>query len=673
MVLADMVFGTVVTPLASVWSMLARPSLAVLRAGNICPPAVNLSAAKEDLTGRVMIVTGANTGIGKRTAYNLARMGAKVIMACRDLERGETARQELEKEMRESPSSEAANASGGKHGTLEVMKCDLSELESVRAFAQEFQDKHGNQLDVLVNNAGVGITDGYQLTADGLDLVFGVNFIGHFELTMKLMPLIQATPASRVICLSSVMHHTGCTDWNSSAFGHPNRGGSTYPDSKLAMVLFAKELRRRFAASGSSATAFSVNPGAVRSDIWRHVPKLVMPVFEFFMRLLFINTEQGCCTSVCTASWPLERLSGSDYYQPYWMPFGCPWPCEVLGPFVGWRRRPPASADEDLTGRVVIVTGANSGIGSRTAFHLARMGAKVIMACRSVERAEKARAKMQQELANLGSGKSRTVVRAGTLEVMVVDLCDLASVRAFARAFKAKHGDRLDVLVNNAAISINQGPALTVDGLDTVFGGNFIGHFALTTELLPLIDSTPNARVVCLSSILHHLSGENWEAAAAGNLGRWAYPESKLAMVRLAKELNQRFAAAGRSATAFAVNPGVVHSGIYRSMPKLVMPVFYVLMRCFFLNTDQGCVPSVCTSAWPLERLDGNDYYQPYWMPFDWPFLCEYMGPFVGCAPGKPALRHDDPITSSEFWATCNRIVKAADNVRGDQRDAARG
>eukprot|EP00752_Nemacystus_decipiens_P012085 g10715.t1 len=696
MSLAEVFFGGVLAPVAALWSLASRPSLTLLRAANVCPPPVNLLAAKEDLSGRVMIVTGANTGIGKRTAYNLARMGAKVIMACRSPERGEKARQELEQEMRELSSSEG-NASGREYGTLEVMQCDLSELESVRSFAREFKAKHGNKLDVLVNNAGVGITDGYQLTVDGLDFVFGVNFVGHFELTMKLMPLIEATPAARVVCLSSVMHHGGGTDWESSIVGNSNRRGSTYGDSKLAMVLFAKELRRRFAASGSSATAFSVNPGAVRSDIWRHVPKFVMPVFDFLMRMFFVNTEQGCCTSVCASSWPLERLSGGDYYQPYWMPFGCPWPCELMGPFVGcapgpavivytacatpclallrrFRKCPPAPSlpDEDLSARVVIVTGANTGIGSRTAFHLARMGAKVIMACRSVERGEAARAKLQQELATLSSAKTSSAVLPGTLEVMECDLCDFSSIRAFARAFKAKHGARLDVLVNNAGIAINDGPRLTVDGLDTVFGVNFVGHFVLTTELMPLITSTPNARVVCLSSVAHYMGGENWESASAGTLGRWAYPESKRAMVRLAKELNRRFTAAGSSASAFAVNPGAVRSDIYRNLPKLVFPAFDLLMRWFSLTTDQGCYPSVCTSTWPLERLSGSEYYQPYWVPFSfWQFFWGITGPFVGCAPGKPTLIHDEPAASSEFWTVCTRIVETADALRGNAAGAA--
>lgn len=88
-------------------------------------------------------------------------------------------------------------------------------------------------------------------------------------------------------------------------------GAVRYPFQRFNDARRAQELRRRFAAAGSSATAFSVNPGAVRSDIWRHIPKFVMPVFDFLMRTFFINTEQGCCTSVCAAAMPLERLPGT--------------------------------------------------------------------------------------------------------------------------------------------------------------------------------------------------------------------------------------------------------------------------------------------------------------------------------------------------------------------------
>ncbi|CAN0249928.1 unnamed protein product [Pylaiella littoralis] len=354
----------------------------------------------------------------------------------------------------------------------------------------------------------------------------------------------------------------------------------------------------------------------------------------------------------------------------------CATPCLALLRAVG--RRPPATRadglDSDLSGKVAIVTGANTGIGARTAFHLARMGAKVVMACRSTERGEAKRTKLEKELAALVAAKISGAVGAGTLEVMECDLCNLSSVRAFARAFTAKHGGQLDILVNNAGIGVNYGKSVTADGLEPIFGGNFVGHFLLTSELMPAILSAPAARVVCLSSIFHHVgTSTEWEAAACGSLRRWSYAESKLAMVLFAKELRRRFAAVGSSATAFAVNPGLVRSDIYRHVPKHVMVVYDLFMRLTFLTVDQGCCPSVCASAWPTDRLSESDYYQPYWMPFGYPWPFELMGPFVGCAPARPSLPEDEPASASALWTACERVVEAAGAAKGDAPGAARG
>ncbi|CAM9763446.1 unnamed protein product, partial [Sphacelaria rigidula] len=148
--------------------------------------------------------------------------------------------------------------------------------------------------------------------------------------------MFHETKRGRVVCLSSMAHHAGGTNWESAAGGH--RGYpmySSYADSKLAMVLFAKELRRRFATGGSSATAFAVNPGGVRSDIWRTVPSWFQPVLRLLARLLFLTTDEGCRPSVCVSTMPLHSLSGSDYHQPYWLPFNLSKPFEILGVYIG--------------------------------------------------------------------------------------------------------------------------------------------------------------------------------------------------------------------------------------------------------------------------------------------------------------------------------------------------
>ncbi|CAM9460744.1 unnamed protein product [Sphacelaria rigidula] len=318
------------------------------------------------------------------------------------------------------------------------------------------------------------------------------------------------------------------------------------------------------------------------------------------------------------------------------------------------------------------------GIGCRTALHLANMGATVVMACRSVEKGDATRALLEKEIkcvlqesADNGGPASAGVLgpaRGGTLRVMKLDLADLESVRAFAKEFKAKH-TRLDVLVNNAGLGYSKVP--TADGLDMVFGVNFVGHFALSLELMPLIESTPQARVVCLASVLHHFGGTHWEGAMAGHKGyinRDAYPDSKLAMVLFAKELRRRFAASGSTATAFAVNPGAVRSDIWRSTPSIIMPIYDAWMRMFFLNIEEGCRPSVCASALPLESLSGDDYYQPYWLPFGRNIPAEILGVYAGCAPAKPSLPKDEPAASGALWTACENVLKTTAAARREVR-----
>ncbi|CAN0057163.1 unnamed protein product [Ascophyllum nodosum] len=341
----------IIIALGSGCSICTRCLVTLLRAVGLLPKPVPIPV-DVDMSGRVVLVTGANTGIGCRTALNLARLGAKVIMACRSVERGEEARAKMEAELRcdnrghAMPAVSGVRVSGFR--TVQVMKCDLGDLRSIRAFAKAFREKHGERLDVLVNNAGLLPGPLMSTTADGLDITFGVNFIGHFVLTTELLPIIEATHAARVVCLSSVLHRFGRTEWESSACGHGDHSKlSAYCDSKLAAVLFVKELRRRFVASGSSATAFSVNPGAVRSDIWRFLPRLLMAIHNLSMKVLFLDVERGCRVSVCTSAMPLASLSGSDYYQPYWLPFGCVLPFETMGPFVGCAPgRPSLPKDE---------------------------------------------------------------------------------------------------------------------------------------------------------------------------------------------------------------------------------------------------------------------------------------------------------------------------------------
>ena len=216
---------------------------------------------KKDLSGRIYMVTGANSGTGLATAKQLATQGAHVVGACRRVDAGKQAFAEL------------ADA----RGSAEVMELDLASLASVRHFAEEFITKH-HRLDGLVNNAGVmDCPEGK--TEDGFETQFGVNYLGHFLLTELLLETLKESAPSRIVCVSSVMHvgtrnRVGEIHLDDLNFEkRPYDRNLAYIASKLANVLHALDLSRRL--KGTGVSAFSVHPGWVRSNLAQHV----MPVF----------------------------------------------------------------------------------------------------------------------------------------------------------------------------------------------------------------------------------------------------------------------------------------------------------------------------------------------------------------------------------------------------------
>jgi NAD(P)-dependent dehydrogenase (short-subunit alcohol dehydrogenase family) len=288
---------------------------------------------------RIAIVTGSNTGIGKETAAELYRKGYHVVMACRSEPKAEAAIEDI-------------RARGGT-GALEFMKLDLASLSSVQSFVTTFTSRF-DELHVLVNNGGInamGGADG-QRTMDGFQLVFGVNYLGHFGLTEKLLPLLRRTGSegspSRVVCLSSVMHRLGTTDWRHIAFDTTSKGHSSYNASKLAMGMYALQLNRRCAKDGDHVLAYAVNPGGVMSDIWRAAPPAVACFLRTACRYVFLTTQQGCATSVAAAtSMDREYLKGGVYVTPYFLPPVLPAVGDWLGPFMGPRVAPPRALMTD--------------------------------------------------------------------------------------------------------------------------------------------------------------------------------------------------------------------------------------------------------------------------------------------------------------------------------------
>jgi len=213
------------------------------------------AAQMPDQTGRVAIVTGANSGIGFETAKALALKGATVVMACRNLTKGETAADAIR----------LAKPAG----SVQVMALDLSSLASVRAFAGEFI-RSFDRLDLLINNAGVMALPKRVETADGFEMQFGTNHLGHFALTGLLFGLLDRTPGSRVVNVSSGAHRAGRMRWDDIQSDKSYSPFVAYSQSKLANLLFTHELQRRVDKAGAKVTVTAAHPGWTATNLQTH-------------------------------------------------------------------------------------------------------------------------------------------------------------------------------------------------------------------------------------------------------------------------------------------------------------------------------------------------------------------------------------------------------------------
>jgi retinol dehydrogenase-12 len=252
-----------------------------------------MSANSADLSGRTFLITGANTGIGRATADDLARRGGEVFIACRSAEKGRAA------------AAQIAAATG--NDAVVFLPLDLADLASVRDCAAEFLAR-GEPLHVLINNAGVGGARG--LTKDGFELEFGINHLGHFALTTALLDCLAASAPSRVVTVASDSHYQAeGIDFEAVRRPTASRTGlREYAVSKLCNVLFSAELGRR--TEGHGITTYALHPGVVASDIWRRVPWPLRPL----MKMRMLSTEQGAATSLYCATAPeLEAVTGRFY------------------------------------------------------------------------------------------------------------------------------------------------------------------------------------------------------------------------------------------------------------------------------------------------------------------------------------------------------------------------
>ena len=213
--------------------------------------------SKARIDGKVVVITGANTGLGKTTAEELARRGGTIILACRDVHKGAMAVQDVTKDSDIDPKK------------FHVMELDLASFASVRKFVGDFK-KEFDRLDILINNAAV-LEPPYGTTEDGFEQTIGINYFGHFLLTNLLMDYITKSSPSRIINLTSNIMDTDRIDLdNLSVSKEKYDGRKAYAQSKLAIVLFTRELGRRL--QGSGITTYSVHPGIIITDIVREWP-----------------------------------------------------------------------------------------------------------------------------------------------------------------------------------------------------------------------------------------------------------------------------------------------------------------------------------------------------------------------------------------------------------------
>ncbi|XP_077592687.1 retinol dehydrogenase 11-like [Stigmatopora nigra] len=247
------------------------------------------------LDGKTAVITGANVGIGKETAKDLAARGARVILGCRDMAKGEQAARDI---MREVSCAKVV-----------ARHLDLADTKSICQFAENIYNTEKG-LHYLINNAGVAICD-YSTTVDGFETQFGVNHLGHFFLTFLLLDLLKHSAPSRVITLSSIAHTMGriqFDDLSGENNYHPVRA---YAQSKLANVLFTRELAKRTEELG--VMAFSVDPGAVNTEITRHISRPIKDFIQIFSSMIKTSAEGAYTTIYCVVTPENEMQNGGHY------------------------------------------------------------------------------------------------------------------------------------------------------------------------------------------------------------------------------------------------------------------------------------------------------------------------------------------------------------------------
>lgn len=247
-----------------------------------------------DQAGRVVIVTGASSGIGFEAARVLANKNAHVIIAVRNAEKAKSAVRTIKEQ--------------NINANLSTIILDLANLKSVKEFAAEFKNKF-NRLDLLINNAGVMMPP-YSKTIDGFELQFGTNHLGHFALTCLLLDLLEKTENSRIVNISSAAHNYGNLDFDDLTWEKRSyKKMKAYGDSKIANLYFTYELQNRLSEKGSKVMVTAAHPGWTATDLQRH-----SGLFGFLNNFFAMKIEQGTLSTLRAAV--EENVSGGDFFGP---------------------------------------------------------------------------------------------------------------------------------------------------------------------------------------------------------------------------------------------------------------------------------------------------------------------------------------------------------------------
>ena len=253
------------------------------------------------LSGRVAIVTGASSGIGYEAALALAGHGAEVVLAVRDAQRGQA--------------SAAAIRTAYPDARVSVSILDVASLASVKDFAERASDTLP-RIDILLNNAGLGLQSQRAVTVDGFERQFGTNHLGHFALTGRLIPALLRAPAPRVITIASIAHRRGKINFDDLQTERPYNGRVAYGQSKLANLMFALELDRRARLAGSRLISVAAHPGVSTTGFMAatQMPKLIAGIGNAVIGVLGQNAKAGALPGLYAATMP--DVMGGQYWGP---------------------------------------------------------------------------------------------------------------------------------------------------------------------------------------------------------------------------------------------------------------------------------------------------------------------------------------------------------------------